>query len=454
MIRFRNILAPALGLALLLVQGCSAWQVNRIADQLPVMGPQNALQELDKIEPPERDLAQYLLNRGTLKFYLGDLASSREDLAAAARIMESLQASSVTENLAAVSTNETLRSYTGTPTDQVMVHVLLALTYLCDGDLDGARVEILQSQVAMQRLAKADSTSGQLAVARFVAGVIYELNREWDDALISYRQAHGILTERNEPIPLALQDSLLLLTRRQGIKDEYKQFKKAFGRDADGAADQPEVFLIYLDGVVSTKTEARLSVVAGEHAQLISVVVPSYPPVRHISRPLQVQAGAQRQTTGVIENLDTRARDDLADEMATIMATTTARAVAKYNLVNEAQNKSELGGLLANIATIATEQADVRSWNMLPANVQIARLAVAEGATVQLPERAEPVPAGVQLALSRGRDGVLVVSALSPVVLGYPPDPVASPVSTADATDAANAAATNTESTQQPVTTP
>ena len=110
--------------------------------------------------------------------------------------------------------------------------------------------------------------------------------------------------------------------------------------------------------------------------------------------------------------------------------------------------------MLANIATIATEQADVRSWNMLPANIQVARLAVAEGATVQLPERAEPVPAGVQLALSRGRDGVLVVSALSPSMLGYPPSPVANPVSTADANDVANPAAINTESNQQPVTTP
>lgn len=437
MIRFRNLLVPAFGLALSFVQGCTAWQVNHIADQLPVMGPQNALQELDKIKVPEQDKVQFLLNRGILNFYLGNLAASRADLAVAVHKMESLRASSVTENLAAVSTNETLRSYTGTPTDQVMVHVLLALAYLCEGDLEGARVEILQSQVAMQRLAKADGTSGQLAVARFVAGIIYELNREWDDALISYRQAYDILNARNEMIPLALQDSLLLLTRRQGLQDEYRQFKQVFGRDVDGAVDQPEIFVLYLDGVVSSKTEARLSVVAGQHAQLISVVVPRYPPVRHVHWPLQVQVGAQRETTAVIENLDTRAREDLADEMATIMAAATARAVAKYNLVNEAQNKSQLGGLLANIATIATEQADVRSWNMLPATIQVARLRVPEGVAVQLPERAEPIPAGVQRALGRGRDGVLVVSALSPVLLGYPP-----------------ALETNIESTQQPAITP
>lgn len=420
----RSVIAPALGLALLFLQGCTAWQVNQIASQLPAIGPATALQQLEKIEPPERDRAQYLLNRGTLKFYLGDLAGSREDLAGAQRIMNALQASSVVENLAAVSTNETLRSYTGTPTDQVLVHVLLALTYLGEGNLDGARVEILQSQVAMQRLAKADSSSGQLAMARYLAGVIYELNREWDDALISYRQAHAILVQRNQMIPLALQDSLLMLARRQGMKEDYQRFSKEFSRDAEaGMADAGAVFLIYLDGVVSTKAESRISVVAGDDAQFISVVVPHYPPARHINRPLALQVGAARHSTQVIEDIESRARDDLADEMTAIMATATARAVAKYNMVNEAQNQSQMGGLIANLATIVTEQADVRSWNMLPASFQVLRVAVPQGSAIQIPERADPEPLPALLAATQGRKVVVVLSGLSPAVLSYPVAP-------------------------------
>lgn len=417
----RSLIAPALGLALLFLQGCTSWQVNQIAGQLPALGAEQALQKLDKVDAPQRDRAQYLLNRGMLNFYVGDMAASRADLAEAQRIMAALQATSVVENLASVSTNETLRSYTGTPTDQVLVHAMLALTYLCQGDLDGARVEILQSQVEMQRLAKEDSSSGQLPSVRFLAGVVYELQREWDDALISYRQAYHILQQRGQPVPLALQDSLLLLTRRLGLDDEYDKLSKTFGRTpAPPAADEGELFVLFFDGVVSSKHDARLSVVAGDSAQLVTVVVPAYHPSGYIPRPVTVQVNGQRVSTQVIEDLEARARDDLSDEMTRIMATTTARAVAKYNIVNNAQNKSDMAGLLANLATVVTEQADVRSWNMLPASIQVARVRVPAGAQISaapwVSETAEPLQAAAD-----GRRAVLVLGELNQAPLGYPP---------------------------------
>lgn len=433
----RSVIAPALGLALLFLQGCAAWQVNQIANQLPTLGPANALQQLEKIQPSDRDRAQYLLNRGTLKFYNGDLAGSRADLSEAQQIMASLQATSLVENFASVSANETLRSYTGTPSDQVMVHVLLALTYLCAGDVDGARVEMLQSQVEMQRLAKEDSSSGQLALARFVAGVVYELNREWDDALISYRQAYGILKQRGQAIPLGLQDSLLMLAQRQNRQDDINQYKTEFGHTVEvPARTDGELFLIYLDGVVSTKTEARISVVAGENAQLISVVVPSYPPARYVPTHLVVQAGAARQSTQIVEDMEARARDDLSDDMTRIMATATTRAVAKYNLVNEAQNKSDMAGLIANIATFASEQADVRSWNMLPSNFQIARVTVPQGGQISIPPRAGSMNEFPLQAAMAGRKVVVVLNSLTPLTLSYPVAPAAESVAPTDVSTA------------------
>lgn len=431
----RSLIAPAVWLALLFVQGCASWQVHQIAGQLPMLGAEQALQQLEQVQAPERDRAQYLLNRGILQFYVGNLAASRADLAEAQRIMAALQATSVVENLAAVSANETLRSYTGTPTDQVLVHAMLALTYLCEGDLDGARVEILQSQVEMQRLAKEDSTSGQLPSVRFLAGMVYELNREWDSALISYRQAYDILRQRSQPVPVALQDSLLGLTRRLGLDDEHEKLGSAFARTyVAPAAGEGELFVLYLDGVVSSKYDSRISVMAGDQQpQLVSMVVPVYYPSSYVPRPVTLRVDGNPVSTQVIEDLEARARDDLSDEMGRIMATTTARAVAKYNLVNEAQNQSPMAGLLANLATVASEQADVRSWNMLPASIQVARLRVPAGARIDagswVSGNAEPLQAAMQ-----GRRAVLVLGALNTMPLGYPP--IQTPEALASSTDA------------------
>lgn len=427
----RYLWAPTFGLALSFLQGCSAWQVNQIAGQLPAVGAAQALQQLEKVEPPERDRAQYLLNRGTLQFYLGELQASRTDLAEAQGIMAALQATSVSENLAAVSTNETLRSYTGTPTDQVMVHVLLALAFLGQGDLDGARVEILQSQVEMQRLATADSTSGQLAIARYLAGVIYELNREWDSALISYRQAWEILQQLEQPIPLALQDGLLQMTQRMGLKDEQEKFRKAFGHDAVlPAQGEGELFVLHLDGVVSSKQDARMSIVAGANAQLITLVVPTYPHVHYHPHFLTLTVNGHRISTEIIENLDERARADLEAELPTIMATTTARAVAKYNMVNEMQNRNGIAGLLANLVTAATEQADVRSWNMLPASIQVARIRVPSGAQVSTSSGNDAGLAPLQAAAA-GRMAVLVTGEMA-APSGFPPVIAAPPAASAN----------------------
>ena len=70
--------------------------------------------------------------------------------------------------------------------------------------------------------------------------------------------------------------------------------------------------------------------------------------------------------------------------MPTITATTLARSVAKYQAVRQAQRKDEIAGLLLNLATTFSETADLRSWNMLPANIQVARIRSAKSEAIYL----------------------------------------------------------------------
>lgn len=411
--------------ALLLLQGCASWQVNQAASSLTTAGPRATLARLEQIQTSDRDRAQFLLNTGVLKLYLGDWVGSRQDLEQAKSIMSSMQAVSVTENFAAMTANETLRTYDGTPTDQVLVHVMLALGYLMSGDLDGARVEMLQSNVTMKQVADEDSTLGQLASARFLAGLIYEMNGEMDDALISYRRAYAIMSDRGETIPQALQTSLLNLTKRQGFKKEYEEFSGRFGRQAElPAKDEGEWFLIYFDGVVSNKTDTRLSVYDAEVETMVSVVMPHYAPSTYRPRSLTL-VGEQRQSSGIVENLEVRVREDLDTERAKILAAATVRAVAKYKMVQEAQSKNDFSGILMNIATVASEQADVRSWNMLPASVQVARIKSKLDQPVSLAELARTLPS--QSEFTSRRKAVVLVSSLNQELYVWPPLPQPEP---------------------------
>ncbi|GAA3956640.1 hypothetical protein [Allohahella marinimesophila] len=430
---FRFLATPLLGLGLLYLQGCSSWQINQLSTALPTAGPEETLKKLEEIDPSDRDRTQYLLNRGVLKLYSGDLDGSRQDLEQAKVIMSSLQAVSLTENFGALTANETLRSYTGTPSEQVLVHAMLAMGYLFSGNLDGARVEMLQANVTMSRLGERESVSGQLASVRFLAGLIYEMNGELDDALISYRSAHEIIKTRGEQVPDALATSLLNVSLRQNNDEEYEKHVAEFGRKASlPKANEGEWIVYYHDGVVTNKTEARLSVFEPKLRSLISVVVPQYPPSRYQPRRLSIKsgngkvgAGTDVNSTEVIEMIERRAREDLADQSAKIMAAATVRAVAKYQMVKEAQkNGGGLGGLLANIAGVLSEQADVRSWNMLPSSIQVARTVAPLDSPVQIVGKGLALPPLNELGASRSRAvryGVALVNSLNNRLLSYPP---------------------------------
>jgi hypothetical protein len=246
--------------AALLLPGCALqqWQVNSITDQLQQGRPELALSAMQALEPSDRDKAQYLLNLGMLKHLNGDIEGSITDLQTATALMELLQAISVREALSAATVNETLRAYPGSPAEQILAQQLLALNYLALGDLDGARVEILKADVLMRQPVYDDKIVGQLASARMIAGLVYELGTEWDNALISYRRAANLMTERGHTLPPALQDSLLRMTKRVGISDEYQQYVNRFGRDAYfPKSDEAEVIAIYWQGLVSPKKQAK-----------------------------------------------------------------------------------------------------------------------------------------------------------------------------------------------------
>ncbi|MBL0709771.1 MAG: hypothetical protein JJV99_01960, partial [Colwellia sp.] len=186
-------------LYILVLSGCAVNNrtVSDISQQLKgSLSVEQALIKVQQIDYDDKDLAQHQLNIGYLQLLSGDFNGAIESLELAKRRMGSLQAVSVSENLSSATVNETLRSYTGWPTDRALVHGMMALAYLLNQDLMGARVEVLQANTLMQHLAESDDLLGQLAFVHYISGVVYELNNEADNALVSYRLAYNLLRDR------------------------------------------------------------------------------------------------------------------------------------------------------------------------------------------------------------------------------------------------------------------
>lgn len=85
-------------------------------------------------------------------------------------------------------------------------------------------------------------------------------------------------------------------------------------------------------------------------------------------------------TAEPLENLTCRVREAFDAKEPAALAKTFARALLKYGAHEGAEKKSgPLLGWLVNLAGMATEKADTRSWLMLPAQIRAARLDLPAG---------------------------------------------------------------------------
>jgi hypothetical protein len=403
-------------------------QVNSLAEQLDHSTPEATLLSLQSIDPPARDLGQYLLNTGLLKSITGDFEGAIRDLQNAKDILNRLQAISVSENLAAATINETLRSYDGSASERVLLHVLLSIDYLMLNDLDAARVEVLQADVVMNELARADKPVGQLASAHYIAGLVYELGGEFDDAKISYRKAANLIALRNMSLPGPLQNRQLSPGSRLAVDEAVDEVVYQYGGLVSLPADSPdpnqaEVIVIYWDGVVTSKREISTSVWVPELKQIVSLALPYYPPSDYIEQPFILSISGQQHRTETIEDIEMLLREDLDYESAAIYAAALARMVAKHKLQASADDQNSSVAMFAGIFAMLTELADTRSWNMLPSTIQIARFSLLAGEySLSYPVNPGSWPASTaesKLAVSSGEKVVLFVPGVSKRIFSF-----------------------------------
>ncbi len=356
------------------LSGCAASNrdmsdvANQLRHNLPV---ESALTRIEAVQVESQSTVQHQLNLGYLQLINGDYNSALINFEQAKKAMAALQATSITENLSSATVNETLRSYSGWPTDQVLVHGMMAMAYLLNNDLNGARVEILQADVSMNKLAESKGSQAQLAFVRYLAGVIYELNNEYDSALISYRMALTILKKRNESIPLPLRQSLIDLTARNGLNNESKSYQKQF-RLGLSKPHSNKQFIFAFDGVVTQMQQAKTTLWWDIDDVYLSVALPKFPRNTYVAAPFYIASKDGEIVTQTIESVEKRAREDLQARMPAISAMALARAGAKFQTVKELNKKDNVLGAFANVLTIISEVADLRHWSLLPSSIQIA----------------------------------------------------------------------------------
>lgn len=374
-----------LALLVICLAGCATYskQAVSIRDNL-LLGRADLARATAEEKDQREDDVLASLNKGMLRRITGDYAGSNRIFEIAKQNMESLYGISITDSAASVTINDAVRDYKGDRYEQVLLHAYMAMNYLQLGELDAARVEMLQADVKMMEWGEQPDED---PFVRYFSGIIFEALGEHDQALVAYRKAWNIYAStyaaQSVGAPDLLKRDLMRLLALQGLRDEYNKRKAEFGlanfKPIKAKGDVGELIVILNNGLAPIRTESAIMTYSPEVQSNVRVAFPVYESSPKRANSARLQVHRKRVDLETVENIDSLARKALDQDMPLVMARAIARAVVKYQSQKNAQEQSALAGFLLTVTNLATERADTRSWTTLPHEIQMTRLQLPAG---------------------------------------------------------------------------
>ena len=413
-----------LGISALFLSGCAPKEVLVKGDALVAHGKYKEAAKLysDAIDTSDRT------QRNNLLWYLNSGLSYRFDENNSASIeafdesewlikhyQQQLLASDVGQSAGSILVNDTTRPYVGTQYDGVMANTYKAIDYMSIGDMDSARVEFNRA-IDRQRRAKA-----------YYAKMI-EKNRQAIEAE-EREKNQGASTDRSMPAAeRALKQkypSLYsfkaypdfvnpMVSYLAGIfalsqGDNSKAFgllKEAYGMNPDNTYVQqdlkyvddmldgvvrerkPLVWVIIEDGLAPVKTEWRMDIPVWIFSNNLNYVSLALPRIHKRSGAFSGYSVAveDKVSQGMeLSDMDRVIMTEFKKEYPAIVRraifSATTKAIVQYELQRQSQNNDGKAGLafaLASVAstvyTIASTQADTRTWTTLPKRFDLIRM--------------------------------------------------------------------------------
>ena len=430
----RHLIATSL---LLLASGCSVFtgypgRTEKARRAFAAFDFDGAVKRLEPHTNSGNDRLCYLLETGTVLHVKGDFAASTRRFSRAGEVMRGFEDRALISlrdtaaGAAAFLVNDKTMPYSGEGFEKILLHTYLALDYLLQKDLAGARVEIRRVyqrqkeeadrkekllEVAKKRarergvgsrgimdkirglMGEEKSVLGsagnvyQNAFATYLSALVYELNGEPEEA---YQVDLKTIHRFNPGLRLVRRD-LLRLSRALGRGAEYRRWRQEFNEpEQPPKPDTGAVVLLHHCGRSPRKKAirhmfpipCRMFNPEARGSLLVAVSIPRY--VRRgnpVAAARLMLGGRALGTTETFTDVEATAVRCLLDRMPAIVVRQLIRAVGKAAVQYKAKERGgPLAGLLVAGYTAVSEQADLRSWLTLPARLQVLRTPVPAGA--------------------------------------------------------------------------
>lgn len=220
-------------LAAILLSSCANKSMTRYETLAPVLEKKGFDGAIAEVKKKRDDLYGsnseflYYFDLGVLSHYNRNFDESIKNLAQAEKIYEDLYTKSVTNEAAAVVTNDNVRPYRARPFELLALYEFQILNYLAKMDIDGALVEVKRSQIAMNALYQKDQKKvNDNGFLRYLCALVYELDGQNDEAAIAYFKAVKAYDESKTKLPNEVFEFITESLRRMDRGDDIRALGK------------------------------------------------------------------------------------------------------------------------------------------------------------------------------------------------------------------------------------
>ncbi len=318
-------------------------------------------------------------------------------------------------------TNPMVTSYKGEDHEHLMVLYYKALNFLKLGKTADALVECRRLNIRLQQLSdryQSDTKFQRDAFVHTLMGIIYETDKDYNNAFIAYRNALEIYNDDYYKLfqfsaPEQLKVDLLRTSYLSGFTEEFEKYKSEFGMPdfKYQAPEGGELVFFWHNGLSPVKAEWGITFVVSRRDNWIyfsnaelGLTFPfrtdhynesdrkglnsleffrvAFP--RYLQRPTyftdaSLELQGETRSLQLLEDVNKIAFKSLEQRMNLELGKALIRVALKK--ATEYQVKKEdktLGSVLGMINAI-TEKADTRNWQTLPHSIFYARMPLAEG---------------------------------------------------------------------------
>ena len=389
----------------LLVMSCAVAYTNTMAPVIKDMdnghNPE-AITRLKDVFPDStgRDRLLYLMELGNLARYARQQSIAQMVLLRADRLSDNLRGTDIGQQAQSMVTSDLALDFRGADYEKVFINYCLASSYAASGDLEDALVEARRVNEKLKEInSRYEGNHNRYtddAFVRYFMGVLYEMDGDYDDALVSYRFALATYDstyaeDYSLPAPRQLKSDAMRLANYNGFESLLSTYENQWpGINWLGSgptADMGEIVAVIELGNISSRRAADFAVYLDE--RVYSLSLPTIPDFSRRRVTGSLSAGGRTTGMFLVEDLNGIARKNLEDEAGRNIIRGAARLAVKAGLASLGENITEQltddedvssgVGLILSIIGAATEQADLRAWLTLPAQIQMARLQIPPG---------------------------------------------------------------------------